>query len=246
MEEIWKDVNGYEEYYKVSSRGRIMRKKFTLRMKDGKNRLYREKECKQIVTKSCVVVSIFGKALSVAKLVADAFMNDGEKHYFVYHKNGNIKDNNVNNLSYSHETVLFDKDENLSEKEYLDKYYNISREGVITRKSDGKVLKNSVGPKGYLIIRLKSPKYSTNKDRRKPYKIHRLVAMFYLKDYSEELQVNHKNGIKNDNRVENLEMVTNRENVLHAWRVLDSSNRKEKLSKRMKKYHKNKKYDTSK
>lgn len=240
-QEIWKDVNGYEEYYKVSSRGRVMRKKFTLRMKNGRNRLYREQECKQIVTKSCIVVSVFGKTLSVAKLVADAFMNDGEKHYLIYHKNGDIKDNNVNNLSYTNEKIIFNKDENLSEKDYLMKYYDVSKDGVVKRKSDGKVLKNSVGPKGYLIIRLKSPKYSTNKDRRKPYKVHRLVAMFYLDDYNEDLQVNHKNGIKTDNRVENLEMVTNQQNVLHAWRVLDSSERRRKISEANKRRKYNKK-----
>ena len=241
MEEIWKDVVGYEEYYKVSSIGRVMRKKFTLRMKNGRNRLYREQECKQIVTKSCVVVSIFGKELSVAKLVADAFMNDGEKHYLIYHKNGDIKDNNVNNLSYTNEKIIFNEDENLSEKDYLMKYYDVSKDGVVKRKSDGKVFKSSVGPKGYLIIRLKSPKYSTNKDRRKPYKIHRLVAMFYLDNYSEDLQVNHKNGIKTDNRVENLEMVTNKENVTHAWRVLDSSERRRKISEANKRRKYNKK-----
>lgn len=240
-EEVWKDVEGYEEYYKVSSRGRVMRKKFTLRMKNGRKRLYREQECKQMVTKSCVVVSILGKTLSVAKLVADAFMNDGEKHYLIYHKNGDIKDNNVNNLSYTNEKIIFDKDENLSEKDYLMKYYDVSKDGVIKRKSDGKVLKNSVGPKGYLIIRLKSPKYSINKDRRKPYKVHRLVAMFYLDNYSEDLQVNHKNGIKTDNRVENLEMVTNQQNVLHAWRVLDSSERRRKISEANKRRKYNKK-----
>ena len=241
MEEIWKDVVGYEEYYKVSSIGRVMRKKFTLRMKNGRNRLYREQECKQIVTKSCVVVSIFGKTLSVAKLVADAFMNDGGKHYLIYHKNGDIKDNNVNNLSYTNEKIIFNEDENLSEKDYLMKYYDVSKDGVVKRKSDGKVFKSSVGPKGYLIIRLKSPKYSTNKDRRKPYKIHRLVAMFYLDNYSEDLQVNHKNGIKTDNRVENLEMVTNKENVTHAWRVLDSSERRRKISEANKRRKYNKK-----
>lgn len=115
------------------------------------------------------------------------------------------------------------------------KCYDVSRNGVITRKVDGKVLTPTKDHKGYLRIRLKSPRYSSNEDKRKPYRVHRLVAMFYLDDYSDKLQVNHKNGIKTDNRVENLEMVTNRQNVLHAWRVLDSSERRRKMSEATKK-----------
>ncbi len=46
--------------------------------------------------------------------------------------------------------------------------------------------------------------------------IHRIIAEAFLGDYSEDLQVNHINGIKTDNRVENLEMVTNAENMRHA------------------------------
>lgn len=46
--------------------------------------------------------------------------------------------------------------------------------------------------------------------------LHRLIAKEFLADYSEDLQVNHINGIKTDNRVENLEMVTNAQNMQHA------------------------------
>ena len=101
------------------------------------------------------------------------------------------------------EIIKCDNDKDISEKDYLRKYYDVSKIGIVTRKCDGRVLKSVSGPKGYLYIRLKSPLFSKNTDKRKNYKVHRLVAMFYLSDYSDNLQVNHKNGIKTDNRVEN-------------------------------------------
>lgn len=46
---------------------------------------------------------------------------------------------------------------------------------------------------------------------------HRFVWMFFNGLIQKNLQVNHKNGIKHDNRLENLEIVTNSENVKHAY-----------------------------
>lgn len=75
-----------------------------------------------------------------------------------------------------------------------------------------KILKNQLYSNGYNFVKLSKDHVS------QPYSIHRLVGIAFIPNPQNKPCINHKNGIKTDNRVENLEWVTYSENHKHAFR----------------------------
>lgn len=120
MEEIWKEVNGYEGFYEVSSLGRVR---------------------------------------SISCRIADKRCPNGK-----YHK--------------------------------------------------GRILKPGYTVNGYLQVLLRA------NGKYKSCRVHRLVAEAFIPNTENKSEVNHKNGVKTDNRLENLEWNTRSENAAHMYRKL--------------------------
>ena len=90
-------------------------------------------------------------------------------------------------------------------KNHEDYEININYPYQIRKKTNKRIVKESINGHGYIQINL----------NKKVYEKHRLIAIQFISNPDNLPQVDHKNRIKTDNRIENLRFVNSSQNQLN-------------------------------
>jgi hypothetical protein len=106
--EIWKDVVGFEGIYQVSNIGRVksLCKKINTKIKHNKTRISKERLLKPYLNNSghpqvTLVHNYTYKVRRICVLMITSFVQNNENKPFVIHRDGDRKNNTIDNLEWS-------------------------------------------------------------------------------------------------------------------------------------------------
>lgn len=238
--EKWKDLVGYNGY-QCSTLGNI--KSF----KCNKNGILLKPT---LINNYLSAHLVINKHKSVSRLVhriiAETFLPNPNSYPIINHKNGIKIDNRPENLEWctpsqnnkhSYDILNrkktrrrkienfdnFQLNENEMWKDIIDfPYFKCSDFGNVKNfrfNNKGRLLTQYKNHSGYLEVSL----YDYNKHKTSTQLIHRIVAKTFISNINSYPIVNHKNGIKIDNKVENLEWCTHSQNSKHSIHILGNT-----------------------
>ena len=230
MEEIWKDIKGYEGRYQVSNMGQVRYTDtwITRSYSNGTVAHIRTRKAAIKVLKISksgqyyyVVLlnnnSTFKRTFNVDDLVARHFCDGYEYGMTITHIDGNTFNNAADNLSFAwSEDLPGEVWEHIKGYEGLYEVSNMGRVRALDKisKHDYKYSKNVDVPvdrrllqpnflkRGYALVTL------CKDGVRKQITLHRLVALHFCEGYAEGLVVNHKDENPRNCQASNLEWCT--------------------------------------
>lgn len=198
--EEWKDIDGYDGIYQISSNGvvRNITKCYTMQPRQNRRLHYvtlsKDSERKQFCIEHLLQTYFPEIYPSNKEKVIDL---PGEIWKDIKGFEGKYQCSNKGRIKT------------------LDRDYWTGRDFTCLRHIDEKTLKPTVSERGYLRVDLRVG--SAKKHCLKW--VHNIVARTFYDNYDLTLVPNHIDGIKTNNCIENLELVTTKENVQHAIRT---------------------------
>ena len=104
MEEIWKDIEGYEGLYQVSNLGRVKSLERLVFYSDGRSRVFKEQILKPSKEYDYLYVILYknneNKHFRIHRLVANTFIDNPNNYPYINHIDECKSNNNVNNLEW--------------------------------------------------------------------------------------------------------------------------------------------------
>ena len=227
MEEIWKDIKGFEGHYQISNMGRVRYAEtwITRIYPNGKKRTYLSRP----VSLKKVCLRKYGYSVAITKgnnnnfnfpiseLVASHFGKGYEDGMEITHVDGNILNNRIDNLSFKWmEDLPGEQWKPIKDFEGLYEVSNMGRFRSLSRykmriNSNGNKVRTPVKPRLLRLNKINTGYCNVviyKESKRYEYRAHRLVALHFCDGYKPGYVVNHLDENKSNNRADNLEWCT--------------------------------------